>query len=77
MDDFKATMSWAAENKVRFKVEKLPGGGFMFMGKLDRIESEYPFQDTDDLLAAVWTVALAIETGTKFHQKVGFIPEAK
>ena len=74
--DFMDTANWAAKNKAQFHLMKV-GDNFLMCGKADRIESEYPFKDQEEFLPAFWTVAYALECGTKFHAKNGYIPNVQ
>lgn len=74
--EFKDTVNWAAKNKAQFSVVSV-GDTFILVGTVGRIESEYPFKDQEDFLPAFWTVAYALECGTKFHSQHGYVPNVQ
>lgn len=70
--DFKAAMEWADENNVWITINKLDDGKYVVDGRLDRIQTEYPFSTPEDLGTAIWAVVYAIKTAKEYHEIAGY-----
>lgn len=70
--DFNEAMKWADENEVWITITKLSEGNYVVDGRLDRIQTEYPFTSPEDLGTAIWAVIYAIKTGREYHGVAGY-----